>query len=52
LVAVTSAQPDPLVARFIGDLRAHGLLRTAAQPTQQTTRLRTAVNVGLHQHVT
>lgn len=25
LVAVTSAEPDPLVARFIGDLRAHGL---------------------------
>ncbi|MDJ1131181.1 LysR family transcriptional regulator [Streptomyces iconiensis] len=25
LVAVTSAEPDPLVARFIGDLRAHGM---------------------------
>lgn len=25
LVAVTSAEPDPLVARFIGDLRSHGM---------------------------
>ncbi|MFE9346999.1 LysR family transcriptional regulator [Streptomyces olivaceus] len=25
LVAVTSTEPDPLVARFIGDLRKHGL---------------------------
>ncbi|MFI6118707.1 LysR substrate-binding domain-containing protein [Streptomyces sp. NPDC051064] len=25
LVAVTSAEPDPLIARFIGDLRSHGM---------------------------
>ncbi|MGP4008527.1 LysR family transcriptional regulator [Streptomyces sp. 4N124] len=25
LVAVTSGEPDPLVARFIGDLRSHGM---------------------------
>jgi DNA-binding transcriptional LysR family regulator len=46
LVAVTSAEPDPLVARFIGDLRSHGLrvppdVRTQlaqADPAAETPR--------------
>lgn len=38
LVAVTSAEPDPLAARFIGDLRRHGM-RVPRGVSSQLTQL-------------